>query len=124
MSGEDLDVDLLDGNLSAGITVDQPVYYRNALYFYDALKEKAKASPFSIQIAEQNLMMSVTDAYFNALKAGDRVALSESELYAVQRQLEQTQKRFEVGFLFRIRTWHTAHNVQRPPFGQQEQVKL
>jgi len=99
MTGEALDVDLLDGDLSAGISVNQPVYYRNALYFYDALKEKAKSSPYSIQLAEQNLMMSVTDAYFNALKAGDRVALSESELYAVQRQMEQTQKRYEVGLI-------------------------
>ena len=99
VAGEDLDLDLLDGDFSAGISVNQPVYYRNALYFYDALKERAKASPFSIQIAEQNLMMSVTEAYFSALKAGDRVLLSESELYAVQRQLEQTQKRFEVGLI-------------------------
>lgn len=99
VSGEDLNLDLAAGDLSAGLSLNQPLYYQNALYFYDGLKEKTKTAPFQLQLAEQNLMMSVTEAYFNALKAEDRVRLSASELYAVQRQLEQTKKRFDVGLI-------------------------
>ncbi len=97
--GQDLDLKWGDGALKAGISISQPVYHQNALYFYDALKVKAGSGVYSIDAAKQSLMMSVTDAYFNALKAEDRVLLSEAELYAVQRQMEQTQKRYDVGLV-------------------------
>lgn len=100
-TGQDLDIQWGDAALRAGITIRQPVYHQNALYYYDALKVKAGTGVFNIAAAEQNLMMSVTDAYFNALKAEDRVLLSEAELYAVQRQLEQTNRRFDVGLVAR-----------------------
>ena len=49
--------------------------------------------------AEQNLIARVAEAYFNVLAAQDTVEAQESALQAIARQLEQAEKRFEVGLI-------------------------
>jgi len=51
------------------------------------------------QAAEQNLISRVGDAYFNVLAAQDTVDAQASALEAISRQLEQAEKRFEVGLI-------------------------
>lgn len=47
--------------------------------------------------AEQELAIRVVQAYFDVLAAHDRLRFAEAEHRAVERQLEQARKRFEVG---------------------------
>ena len=51
------------------------------------------------QAAEQQLILRVSEAYFNVLAAQDTVDAQASSLEAISRQLEQAEKRFEVGLI-------------------------
>ncbi|MCP5471656.1 MAG: TolC family outer membrane protein [Sinobacteraceae bacterium] len=51
------------------------------------------------QAEEQALILRVGDAYFNVLAAQDTVEAQSSALEAISRQLEQADKRFEVGLI-------------------------
>ena len=49
--------------------------------------------------AEQQLILRVSEAYFNVLAAQDAVDAQSSAFQAISRQLEQAEKRFEVGLI-------------------------
>lgn len=51
------------------------------------------------QAEEQDLISRVSTAYFNVLAAQDTVEAQSSALEAIARQLEQAEKRFEVGLI-------------------------
>lgn len=98
-SGNDFDIQWDNGSLAYGVTVAQPLYYQNAFYYYDAFKQRAEGRGYSTAAAEQSLMLNVVEQYFNVLRAQDTVKLSQAELRAVERQLEQTEKHYEVGLV-------------------------
>ena len=50
-------------------------------------------------VAQQSLVLRVSEAYFNVLAAQDQVEAQNSALEAISRQLEQAEKRFEVGLI-------------------------
>ena len=47
--------------------------------------------------AKQDLIIRTVTAYFNVLRARDDLAFAQAEKRAIERQLEQTKQRFEVG---------------------------
>ena len=49
--------------------------------------------------AQQDLMVRVSTRYFDVLAADDTLAAAQATLEAVNRQLEQAEKRFEVGLI-------------------------
>jgi len=49
--------------------------------------------------AQQNLMVRVSQSYFEVLAAEDTLAAAEATVQAFARQLEQAEKRFEVGLI-------------------------
>lgn len=49
--------------------------------------------------AQQELILRVSRAYFDVLAAQDNVEAQQSNLDAISRQLEQSEKRFEVGLI-------------------------
>ena len=49
--------------------------------------------------AEQNLILRVSQAYFNVLSALDNLQAQESSLEAIARQLDQADKRYDVGLI-------------------------
>ncbi len=51
------------------------------------------------QAAEQNLVLRVAQAYFNVLAAYDALVANQASLEAISRQLDQANKRFEVGLI-------------------------
>lgn len=51
------------------------------------------------EAAKQNLLLRVADAYFNVLAAQDTVDSEAGAREAIGRQLEQAEKRFEVGLI-------------------------
>lgn len=51
------------------------------------------------QAAQQDLLLRVSQAYFDLLAAEDTLSAAEATLQAFSRQLEQAEKRFEVGLI-------------------------
>jgi outer membrane protein len=51
------------------------------------------------EAAQQDLMIRVADTYFNVLAAEDNLASAVAAREAIARQLEQAQRRFEVGLI-------------------------
>jgi outer membrane protein len=66
--------------------------------YQQADKIVAKAD-VDFEIARQGLMLKVSERYFNVLAAKDTLVAAEAALGATARQLEQAEKRFEVGLI-------------------------
>lgn len=71
---------------------DQIVGLRQA----DKIVAKAEADR---EAAQQDLIVRVTEAYFNVLGAEDRLLAIHADRQAIARQLEQAKQRFEVGLI-------------------------
>jgi outer membrane protein len=67
-----------------------------ALKRADATVAVAEAN---FRAAQQNLLVRVSTAYFDVLAAEDTLAAAQATLEALTRQLEQADKRFEVGLI-------------------------
>jgi len=62
----------------------------------DKVVAKAEADR---EAAQQDLIVRVTEAYFNVLGAEDRLLAIHADRLAIARQLEQAKQRFEVGLI-------------------------
>ncbi|MEZ5565482.1 MAG: TolC family outer membrane protein [Gammaproteobacteria bacterium] len=60
---------------------------------------QAAQADVDYQAAQQDLMVRVAEAYFNELAAEDSLASAQASKEAIGRQLEQSNKRFEVGLI-------------------------
>ncbi len=63
-----------------------------------ASREIAQAEA-TYQAAEQQLILRVAQAYFNVLASEDGLEANQASLEAISRQLDQANKRFEVGLI-------------------------
>ena len=59
--------------------------------------EQVALAQATYRSAEQTLLLRVAEAYFGVLGANDNLRSAQAEKAAVERQLEQAKKRFEVG---------------------------
>lgn len=83
--------------LSAGVTFSQALYDRSSWITLDTAEKSARQSDASYAAAQQALILRVSTAYFDVLRAQDNLVFVQAEKAAVGRQLEQTKQRFEVG---------------------------
>lgn len=72
--------------------------YSNWMTLRQADKEVAQAEA-TYQAAQQNLILRVAQAYFNVLSALDSLQANQASLEAISHQLDQADKRFEVGLI-------------------------
>lgn len=84
-------------NTSYGATLNMELYHHDSWLSLDNAKKSAHRSDLSYQIAKQNLIVRVTNAYFDVLSAQDDLEFAVAEKKAIERQLEQTKQRFSVG---------------------------
>jgi outer membrane protein len=80
-----------------GLNLNMQLYHHNSWLQLDNAKKLAHRSDIAYQIAKQDLIVKVTQAYFAVLSAQDDVEFSVAEKKAIERQLEQTKQRFSVG---------------------------
>jgi len=81
------------------VTLRQNIFrWENWVTLKRASREVAQAEA-DYQAFEQDLRLRVSIAYFEVLAGRDNVQAQESNLEAVSRQLEQAEKRFEVGLI-------------------------
>ncbi len=86
-------------NLTAAITGSLPLYNRSNELNIDAARASAAEADADLTAAEQSLALQTAQLYFNVLRARDELAFARDELAAFERQLEQTDGRYEVGLV-------------------------
>jgi outer membrane protein len=82
-----------------GLNLRQSVFsWANWMTLKEASSQVAQAEA-NYQAAEQNLIQRVAQAYFAVLSAEDNLEAQQASLEAISRQLDQANKRFEVGLI-------------------------
>ncbi len=92
------DFDGAENNLlRAGVNFSQELYQRSSWITLDSAEKTARQADAAYAAEQQNLILRVSTAYFEVLRAQDSLEFVRAEKAAVARQLEQTKQRFEVG---------------------------
>ena len=79
------------------LTLAQPIYRRQNWLQYDQAGWLVKQAEAAFGQAEQDLVLRVTQAYFDVLLAQNSVRLVEGQKAAISEQLAQAKRNFEVG---------------------------
>lgn len=89
--------DLNYSNQSYSVTLSQPLFrWQNWVAISQAEQQVIQAEA-TFATAKQDLIVRVSQAYFDVLLAQDNVALSEAQKNAISEQLAQAKRNFEVG---------------------------
>lgn len=82
---------------SASVSITQPLFRRQNLVAYDQGKTQVALADVQLASAAQNLILRVSQAYFDVLLARNNVVLAQAQKTAIGQQLEQAKRNFEVG---------------------------
>jgi outer membrane protein len=92
----------IDANTTSkkyGVNLQQTVFSWASLMDLKAADSTVAEAEATYHAAEQNLMIRVAQAYFAVLTDEDNLDANEASLEAISRQLDQANKRFEVGLI-------------------------
>ena len=78
-------------------SASQPLYRPQNVVVLDQAREQVTQSDCTLGIAQQDLIIRTTVAYFDVLLAEFNVELAEQQKIAVSEQLAQAKRNFEVG---------------------------
>jgi len=81
------------------LSLSQSLYDNETAGNINAAEANSEAELARLQAARQDLVLRVAEVYFAILAAQDNVDFAYAERTAIARQLEQAQKRFEVGLI-------------------------
>jgi len=81
----------------SGITLKQPIFDLSKFYQYRQYKVQETIGDVKFASTEQDLILRVAEAYFNALGASDLLKLVDTEKKALLEQLEQAKRMFQIG---------------------------
>ena len=81
------------------VSLKQSLFDLSAWFSFQSGKEVTKEAEATFASNQQNLIVRVVEAYLLVLRAQDNLAASQAQERAFERQLEQTQQRFEVGLI-------------------------
>ena len=81
------------------LNLTQSLYNTDQQGDIDIAEANTRAELARLQSARQALILRVSETYFSILAAGDNVEFAYAERNAIARQLEEAQKRFEVGLI-------------------------
>ena len=83
--------------LSWAVQLSQPPFDATAFARYAQVDEQLALALATESIAAQDLILRVSEVYFEWLAAHNGLRLAKAELAAIERSLEQAEVRFEVG---------------------------
>jgi outer membrane protein len=86
-------------NSSYSLNLNLSLYRRDNYIAKRLAKHSISRADAEYEAAQQALLLRVAEAYFDILARHDDLAFAHAEKQAIQRQLEQTQQRFEVGLI-------------------------
>jgi len=87
----------LFGTGTGAITLSQPIYRPAAWASYRQGGQQLQQAAAQYEAAEQDLLIRVSQAYFDVLTSEDNLALVQAQKKAVQEQLASAKRNFEVG---------------------------
>jgi outer membrane protein len=90
-------IDSESDTLSMGLDLGMSIYDHANWVGMDRAEKVAQQGDANLASALQLLIVRVTNAYLAVLREQDSVEFVKAELRAIERQLEQTKQRFEVG---------------------------
>lgn len=80
-----------------GVDARQPIYRKQNLVQMEQSKTQVSQADKQLHLTQQNLILRVTQAYFDVLIAQDKMTLMAAQKKAIVSQLEQAKANFEVG---------------------------
>lgn len=86
-------------NRSIALNLRQPIYNRERFVALDQSQARIAQAEAQYQSATQSLALRAAEGYFNVLSARAELEFAQSEKAATSRQLDQSNKRFEVGMI-------------------------
>ncbi|WP_372881730.1 outer membrane channel protein TolC [Psychromonas sp.] len=93
------DNDYTNTNYGADLGLSQSIYNGANWQLLDIAEKQATQYAAIYGQAAQDLLLRTATAYFNVLRADESVKSVKANKRAVERQLEQTKQRFEVGLI-------------------------
>ncbi|WP_278385346.1 TolC family outer membrane protein, partial [Alteromonas mediterranea] len=114
----DTEVDTID----YGVSLSMSLYDHANWLGLDRAEKIAEQSDAQLAASMQDVIVRTVTAYFDVLRARDNVEFVGSEKRAIERQLEQTRQRFEVG-LTAITDVHEAQANYDSTVAQEIQAK-
>lgn len=79
--------------------VTQPLYHSDAFSERGQASREVKKAELDFKSAQQELILRVAQTYFEVLAARDNLGFARVEKAAIEKQLEQTKQRFNVGLI-------------------------
>ena len=79
------------------VQISQPLFRMDNIVRYQQSKVEVTLADKQLMLAQQKLMLRVSQAYFDVLLAQDKIELVSAQKSAIVRQLEQAKANFEVG---------------------------
>lgn len=88
-----------NSNYGAKLSLSQSLYNGTSWQQFDLAEKQATQFATSYGFAAQELLFRTSTAYFNILRADEALKSVQANKRAVERQLEQTKQRFDVGLI-------------------------
>ena len=82
-----------------GATLSQPLFNLSKWHGFDQAKAYSSQAEYKFAYEQQNLILRVSEAYFNVLRSEDNFITSKAEERAVKEQLDQSRERYSVGLI-------------------------
>ena len=99
LTSGDTQTDVRQDTKDYSLTVSQKIFDVPAWFNFQQGKQLTKQAEAQFAVDQQELIVRTVGAYINVLRAIDNLKSSKAEEAAFQRQLEQTQQRFDVGLI-------------------------
>jgi outer membrane protein len=96
-SDPQLDINRNFNQFTAIVSASQPLYRYQNWVLLDQAKQQVTQADYVLGVAQQDLIIRVAVAYFDILLAQFNIELAESQKKAVDEQLAQAKRNFEVG---------------------------
>jgi outer membrane protein len=82
---------------SGQLSARQPLFNRSSSVTIDQAERELAASALRLELAEQDLIVRLAQAYFDVLAAQDALATTRTSKVAINEQLASAKRNFEVG---------------------------
>ncbi len=93
----EVDVDRHGTQKALTVTLDQTLFDWAAFKRYDQSGDRVSLAQAQYQASAQSLVLRTSEIYFGVLSADDNLHFARAEKSSLERQLDQAQRRFDVG---------------------------
>ncbi len=84
---------------SLSLNLSQTLFDRSQFVTNRQADKRVRRAETDYQLAKQDLLIRVSESYFDVLAAADTLAAEQAAREAIGRQLDQAERRFEVGLI-------------------------